>query len=375
MKKTVKRMATVLAAAMMAAAMALPASAAEAPLLETKNGTSVDNTAAKGTSLSEYNAYFTAIGATAEQAKSIYLAGTVNLQVGESVDLLLAQPARAADANASLELLVGKQMAVSVNGPADGQTVKNANGEYLPLTFTGKANGTDIYVASIAPYDLRAYQFVVGTGKGVTNTDPNLYVTQAAVVEKAEAVAEEAKVINYNPAPVGAALNNSGSDLLSQGGVKVAGKQVNGVNIYGHAQYSPSAKVEAPKQVRVGLLNPEEIILVENTAKAVARSEPKADRIGLLNAEEIITVENGARTVGTSEPKNVRIGLLNEEQVISIANGASQVGQTEQKPSRIGMLNEEEIISIANSSAQVGQTQQQAARLGLLNEEEIIKVL
>lgn len=347
MKKTVKRMATVLAAAMMAAAMALPASAAEAPLLETKNGTSVDNAAGRGTSLSAYSDYFAAIGATAEQAKSIYLAGTVNLQVGESVDLLLAQPARAADANASLELLVGKQMAVSVNGPANGQTVKNANGEYLPLTFTGKANGTDIYVASIAPYDLRAYQFVVGTGKGVTNTDPNLYVTQAAVVEKAVAVAEEAKVINYNPAPVGAALNNSGSDLLSQGGVKVAGKQVNGVNIYGHAQYSPSAKVEAPKQVRVGLLNPEEIILVENTAKAVARSEPK----------------------------NVRIGLLNEEQVISIANGASQVGQTEQKPSRIGMLNEEEIISIANSSAQVGQTQQQAARLGMLNEEEIIKVL
>lgn len=375
MKKTFKRMAAVLAAAMMAAAMVVPAYAAEAPLLETKDGKAIDDAALKTTDLSQYGDFFTAIGATAEQAKAIYLAGTVNLKVGESVELLLAQPARAADAKAAPELLVGKQMAVTVSGPADGATVKNDNGEYLPLTFTGKANGTDLYVANIAPYGLCAYKFVVGSGEGVTNTNPKLYATATDAVKTETAKEETVKTINYNPAPVGVALSNKGSNLLSQGGVKVDGKQVDGVNIYGHAKYSPSAAVAAPKKVRVGMLNPEDIITVDNNSKPVAKSEPKPTRIGMLNAEDIITIDNSSKPVAKSEPKPTRIGMLNAEDIITIDNSSTPVAKSEPKPTRIGMLNAEEIITIDNSSTPVTKSEPKVVRNGMLNPEDIIQIL
>lgn len=373
MKKTFKRMTAVLAAAMMAAAMMVPAYAAEAPLLETKEGKTVDDAALKATDLSEYGDFFAALGATAEQAKSIYLAGTINLKVGETAEILLAQPARSTDANAPLELLVGKQVAVTVSGPADGKTVKNDNGEYLPLTFTGKADGTDLYVANIAPYGIRAYKFVVGTGKGVTNTDPALYTVQkAAEVTAAE---ETVKTINYNPAPVGVSMTTKGSNLLSQGGVKVDGKQVEGVNIYGHAQYSPSVPVAAPKKVRIGMLNPEDIIVVDNNSTPAAKSEPKPVRVGMLNEESIITIDNSSTPVAKSEPKAARIGMLNEESIITIDNSSTPVAKSEPKAARIGMLNEETVITIDNSTTQVEKSVPQAVRNGMLNPEDIIQIL
>lgn len=377
MKKTFKRMTAVLAAAMMAAVMMTPVHAAEASLLETKDGKTVDNAELKTTDLSGYGDFFAALGATAEQAKSIYLAGTVNLKVGETTELLLQQPARAKDASASLELLVGKQAAVSVTGPADGKTVKNDNGEYLPLTFKGEKEGTDIYVANIAPYDIRAYKFVVGSGEGVTNTDPKLYAeTETKKTEpKKEAAEEPVKTINYNPAPVGVTLANKGSNLLSQGGVKVDGKQVNGVTIEGHAKYSPSAPVAAPKKVRVGMLNPEDIILVDNAAKSVTKSEPKKARVGMLNEEEIITIDNAAKTVVKNEPKAVRIGMLNAEDIITIDNATTAVAKSEPKKARVGMLNEEDIITIDNATTQVEKSEPKAARNGFLNPEDIIQIL
>lgn len=374
MKKTIKRMTAVLAAAMMAAAMMTPAYAAEASLLETKDGKTVDNAELKATDLSQYGDFFTALGATAEQAKSIYLAGTVNLKVGETVELLLQQPARAKDAAAGLELLVGKQAAVSVTGPADGKTVKNDNGEYLPLTFKGEKEGTDIYVANIAPYDLRAYKFVVGSGKGATNTDPKLYV-ETATETKAEAAEETVKTINYNPAPVGVTLANKGSNLLSQGGVKVDGKQVDGVTIYGHARYSASAPVAAPKRVRVGMLNEEDIITIDNASTPVAKNEPKPTRVGMLNAEDIITIDNASTPVTKNAPKPARIGMLNEEDIITIDNASTPVAKSEPKAARIGMLNEETVITIDNATTAVAKSEPKPVRTGFLNPEDIIQIL
>lgn len=375
MKKTYKRVTAVLAAAMMAAVMVMPVNAAQAALLQTKDGKTVEDATLKSTDLSQYSDFFAALGATDEQQKSIYLAGMVNLKVGDTYELLLAQPARVKNANASLELLVGKQAAVSITGPADSKTVKNGDMEYLPLTITAEAEGTDIYVASIAPYDICAYQFVVGSGKGVTNTNPRLYQMETVVTEAATIETEAVKTINYNPAPVGVTLANSGSNLLSQGGVRVDGKQVNGVNIYGHAQYSPSAIVSTPKQVRIGMLNEETIITIDNNARSVATSEPKAVRSGMLNEETIITINNNGTSVAATEEKAARAGMLNEESIITIDNNSTSVATSEEKVARIGMLNAEEIITVNNNNTQVAQSEQETVRSGMLNAEEIIQIL
>ena len=319
MKKVLKQITAVFTGVIMASALILPIYAAETSLLQTTNGEAVENSSLKKESLSKYNSFFKAIGATDTQIREMYLAGRVRLKVGESVELHLLQPARAKNANAALSLLVGKQAAVSVTGPSDGKTIKNANGEYLPLTFTGKANGTDVYIANLEPYGICAYEFIVGSGKGVTNTDPKLYWDEVAAADTSAVDSSDTTTINYNPSPLGVALSTQGSSLLSQGGVKIAGKQVNGIMLNGHAQYSPSAPVNTmPKSSLLGILNEEQVITVNNAGVRAAKEAPKPTRIGLLNEEQIITISNTGAQAVAKTPAPTRIGLLNEEQIIQI---------------------------------------------------------
>ena len=347
MKKVLKQITAVFTGVIMASALILPIYAAETSLLQTTNGEAVENSSLKKESLSKYNSFFKAIGATDTQIREMYLAGRVRLKVGESVELHLLQPARAKNANAALSLLVGKQAAVSVTGPSDGKTIKNANGEYLPLTFTGKANGTDVYIANLEPYGICAYEFIVGSGKGVTNTDPKLYWDEVAAADTSAVDSSDTTTINYNPSPLGVALSTQGSSLLSQGGVKIAGKQVNGIMLNGHAQYSPSAPVNTmPKSSLLGILNEEQVITVNNAGVRAAKEAPKPTRIGLLNEEQIITISNTGAQAVAETPAPTRIGLLNEEQIITISNTGAQAVAETPAPTRIGLLNEEQIIQI-----------------------------
>lgn len=347
MKKVLKQITAVFTGVIMVSALILPIYAAETSLLQTTNGKAIENASLKKENLSKYNSFFKAIGATDTQIREMYLAGRVRMKVGESVELHLLQPERSKNSNAALSLLVGKQAAVSVTGPTDGKTIKNANGEYLPLTFTGKANGTDVYIANLEPYGICAYEFIVGSGKGVTNTDPNLYLDEIAAEEIEKENSNAVKTINYNPSPLGVALSTKGSSLLSQGGVKIAGKQVNGVMLNGHAQYSPSASANTvPQSTLLGILNEEQIITVNNAGVRAAKEAPKPTRIGLLNEEQVITISNTGAQATAKTPAPVRIGLLNEEQIITISNTGSQATAKTPAPARIGLLNEEQIIQI-----------------------------
>ena len=375
MKKVLKQLTAVFTGAIMASALILPIYAAEISLLQTTNGKAVENVSLKKENLSKYNSFFKAIGATDSQIREMYLAGRIRMKVGETVELHLLQPARSKNANAALSLLVGKQAAVSVTGPSDGKTIKNSNGEYLPLTFTGKANGTDLYIANLEPYGICAYEFIVGSGKGVTNTNPKLYWDEVASADTSAVDYEDVKTINYNPSPLGVALSTQGSSLLSQGGVKIAGKQVNGIMLNGHALYSPSAVVNsAPKSTLLGMLNEEEIITVNNAGVRAAKKAPEPTRLGLLNEEQIITISNTGAQATTEAPAPTRLGLLNEEQIITISNTGAQATTEAPAPTRLGLLNEEQIITISNTGAQATTEAPAPTRLGLLNEEQIITI-
>ncbi len=331
MKKTFRRITAALTAAMMAAAVMVSVYAAETSsdataqviLLETKDGKPVDDAALAEIELSKYEDFFKAIGATDEQVDAIYLAGQVKLDVGSVVELQMLQPAQKDNLEADLTLLVGKQAAVSITGPEDGKTIEDADhNKYLPLTVKGEKEGTDVYVANVEPYGICAYEFVVGSGEGTNNTDPALYEEEAVenTASDPQKDMEEVKTINYNPSPLGVSLSNAGSSWLSQGGVKENGKQIDGVTIAGHAQYSAAAPVvSTPKTIRVGALNPEDIITISNASGKAAKTEKAPERIGMLNEEEIITISNASgKAEKTEEAKPARMGMLNPEDIIQI---------------------------------------------------------
>ncbi len=343
MKKTCRSAAAAVTAALMAAAMMVPAYAAdtESPLLTTSNGQAVAK--AEDTDVSQYNEFFEAIGATEEQRDAIYLDGQINLDVGETIEIRLAQPSSKAGEEPDF-LLVGEQAAVSITGPKDGKTLTDKNGNvYYPLTVTGKAEGTDIYVADPGTQAICAYKFVVGSGEGANNQDPALYIDT-------QAVSQASATINYDPSPVGVTLSTAGSSWLSQGYVKENGKKINGKTLNGHAQYSSAApKREVPKTLRIGILNVQDIITISNnSSKAKNPNDTEPARLGMLNAESIISIDNRNQQASTPKtPEVQRIGMLNEESVISIDN-RNQQASTPKTPEvkRNGMLNPEDIIKI-----------------------------